>query len=184
MEASVLCFLEPGYDTLLHPSWAPFHGIVPGVAVTPIGEITLLVTFETLENFCMETMQFEITDFETAYNAFLGRSALFKFMAIPHYTYLALKMPGSHGIIYIRRDIKWAYNCDRESCEMVDRLLASAELQELKQALAESHPDLVKLEAKTSKTSIQPEDALSKTVSLSTEDPSKVAHVGHSLVSK
>jgi hypothetical protein len=32
--------------------------------------------------------------------------------------------------------------------------LASAELQELKQALAESHPDSVMPEAKTSKTSI------------------------------
>jgi hypothetical protein len=31
----------------LHPSWAPFHDIVPGVAATPIGQITLIVTFGT-----------------------------------------------------------------------------------------------------------------------------------------
>jgi hypothetical protein len=37
-------------------------------------------------------MQFEVADFKMAYNAFLGRSTLTKFMAIPHYAYLVLKM--------------------------------------------------------------------------------------------
>jgi hypothetical protein len=59
-------------------------------------------------------------------------------MEIPHYTYMVLKMLGPRGIISIRRDIKQAFHCDRESCETVNRLLASAELQELKQALVES----------------------------------------------
>jgi hypothetical protein len=36
-------------------------------------------------------------------------------------------------------------------------------------------------EAKTSKTSIQLEDTLSKIIPLSTEEPSKVAHVGKNL---
>jgi hypothetical protein len=70
-----------------------------------------------------------------------------------------------------------------ESCETVDRVLASAELQELKEALAESPlpPDLVMPEAKTSKTSIQLEDTLSKTIPLSMEKTSKVAHIGNRL---
>jgi hypothetical protein len=62
------------------------------------------------------------------------------FMAIPHYAFLVLKMPGLRGVISIRGDIKRAFDCDRESCETADRLLASIELQELKQALAESPP--------------------------------------------
>jgi hypothetical protein len=37
--------------SLLHPSWAPFHGIAPGAAATPIGQITLPITFRTRENF-------------------------------------------------------------------------------------------------------------------------------------
>jgi hypothetical protein len=37
------------------------------------------------------------------------------------------------------------------------------------------------LEAKIFETTIQPEDTLSKTTLLSTEDPSKVAHVGNIL---
>jgi hypothetical protein len=36
-------------------------------------------------------------------------------------------------------------------------------------------------ESKISKTSIQPEDSLSKTVPLSMEEPTKVAHVGNNL---
>jgi hypothetical protein len=47
-----------------------------------------------------------VADFEIAYNAFLGWSALTKFMAISHYTYLELKMPVPCGVIYIRGDVK------------------------------------------------------------------------------
>jgi hypothetical protein len=149
--------------------------------MTPIGQIALPVTFGTLENFCTETIQFEVTNFETAYNAFLGRLTLSKFIAIPHYAYLVLMMPGPRVAIPIRRDIKRAFDCDGESCETANRSLASAELQELKQALAEFPPDPVMPEAKTFKTSIQLEDTLSKTIPLSVEEPSKVAHVGNSL---
>jgi hypothetical protein len=102
-------------------------------------------------------------------------------MAIPHYAYLVLKMPVSHGIISIRGDVKRDFDYDRESCETTNRLTASAELQELKQTLAKSFPDSVMPEAKTSKTSIQSEETLSKTILLSAEEPSKVAHVGNSL---
>jgi hypothetical protein len=62
--------------SLLHPSRAPFHGIVPGTAATPIGQISLPVTFEAQKNFRTKTIQFEVTDFETVYNTFLGRVAL------------------------------------------------------------------------------------------------------------
>jgi hypothetical protein len=76
----------------------------------------------------METIQFEVTNFETVYNTLLERLALSKFMVIPHYIYLVLKMPGPPGIISIRGDVKWAFDCDSESCETADRLLASTEL--------------------------------------------------------
>jgi hypothetical protein len=102
----------------------------------------------------MENLQFEVTDFETAYHAFLGRLTLFKFMAIPHYAYLVLKMTGLHGVISIRGDVKRANDCNWESCLTANRLTASIELQDLKQPLAESHLDPVMPEPKTSKMSI------------------------------
>jgi hypothetical protein len=168
----------------LRPSRAPLHRIVPGAVVTLVGQITLPVTFGTRENFHTEYMQFEVADFETTYNAFLRRPILTKFIAIPHYAYLVLKMPGPNGVISIKGDVKRVYDCDKESYKMTDMLLASVELQYLKKALAESRPDPVMPEAKTSKVSIQPEDNLSKMVPLSPDDPSKVAHVGNSLDSK
>jgi hypothetical protein len=57
---------------------------------------------------------------------------LSKFMAIPNYAYLVLKMPGPCGIISIRGDIKRACDYNRESCQTVERLTTSTELQELK----------------------------------------------------
>jgi hypothetical protein len=56
-----------------------------------------------------------VADFETAYNAFLGRAALSKFMAIPHYAYLVLKMSGPRGVINLRGDVKRAFDYERES---------------------------------------------------------------------
>jgi hypothetical protein len=90
-------------------------------------------------------------------------------------------MIGSHGVISIRGDVKRAYDCNKESCEMADRLTASVELWELEESLAESPLDPVVLDSKASKTAIQSEDALSKQVPLSTEEPSKVAHIGNTL---
>jgi hypothetical protein len=155
--------------------------------VTPVGQITLTVTFGTQENFCTEHMQFEVVDLDTTYNAFLRRSVLSKFMEIPHYAYLVLKMTGSHGVISVRGDNKHTYDYDRESYKAGDKFTASVELQELKKALVEfplPHPpssDPIMLEAKTSKTSFQPEDSLSKMVLLSSDEPARVAHVGNSL---
>jgi hypothetical protein len=84
------------------PSQALFQSIVLGAAVILIDHITLLMTFETRENFRANPLQFEVVDFETAYNAFLRRSALIKFMMIPHYAYLVLKMSGPHDVISVR----------------------------------------------------------------------------------
>jgi hypothetical protein len=51
-----------------------------------------------------------------------------KFMAILHYTYLVLKLPGPRGVISNRGDVKRGYDCDKESYVVADRLTASVEL--------------------------------------------------------
>ena len=78
------------YKNLLTPSKAPFYNIVPRNSSTPIGSVTLPVTFGTEQNFRMEYIKFEVAGFESSYNAILGRPALAKFMALPHYVYLLL----------------------------------------------------------------------------------------------
>jgi hypothetical protein len=102
-------------------------------------------------------------------------------MAIPHYAYLVLKMPGPHGVISITGDIERAYDCDKESFEMADRSTASVVKESLVESSSPSPPDSVMPNSKTSKMSIQPKDALSKQIALSTEEPSKVAHIGNTL---
>jgi hypothetical protein len=57
------------------------------------------VTFRTRENYRTEYMQFKVADFETVYNVLLVRLALTKFIKIPHYAYMVLKMSGPHGVI-------------------------------------------------------------------------------------
>src|SRR6185437_7885171 len=72
----------------LKPSQAPFYGIVPGNASIPIDTMVLVVTFSTPNNYRTELIKFEVADFESSYHAILGRLALAKFMANPHYVYL------------------------------------------------------------------------------------------------
>jgi hypothetical protein len=91
---------------MLTKSTSSFYSIVPGNAAIPLGLVVLPVTFgETRENYCTEYIKFEVADFETSYHAILGRPAIAKFMAVPHYTYLVLKMPSPADAIWGLEDI-------------------------------------------------------------------------------
>ena len=79
----------------------PFYGIVPGKAAMPLGQITLPVTFGTPSNYRTEFIKFEVADFDSSYHAILGRPAQAKFVAIPHYSYLLLKMLGPNGVLFL-----------------------------------------------------------------------------------
>jgi hypothetical protein len=78
----------------LHESETPFFGIVPTEGEYPLGHIYMPVTFRTPENYRTEFLRFEVASFDCGYNAIIGRPGLAKFMAIPHYTYMILKMSG------------------------------------------------------------------------------------------
>jgi hypothetical protein len=54
-----------------------------------------------------------VVHFDCGYNAVIGRPGLAKFMAIRHYPYIILKMPGPHGIITMRADFQGAAECYR-----------------------------------------------------------------------
>jgi hypothetical protein len=101
----------------LTPSKAPFYGIVPGNAAHPLGTVVLPVTFGTRENYRTEFIKFEVASFESSYHAILGRPALAKFMAVPHYVYLLLKMPGRNGVLTLRGDLKKSYDCNQEAIQ-------------------------------------------------------------------
>src|SRR6266540_1276073 len=96
----------------LNRSSSPFHGVIPGTSAIPLGQISLPVTLGTWENFRTENISFEVADFEEAYHAIFGRPALTKLMAVPHYTYMMMKLPGPNGVISLRGDVRRSYNCD------------------------------------------------------------------------
>jgi hypothetical protein len=90
---------------MLTKSASPFYGIVPGNAAIPLRLVVLPVTFgETRENYRTEYIKFEVADFETSYHAILGRPAIAKFMVVPHYMYLVLKMPSPAGVLSLQGD--------------------------------------------------------------------------------
>jgi hypothetical protein len=104
---------------MLTKSTSPFYGIIPGNAAIQLGSVVLLVTFEeTRENYRTEYIKFEVMDFETSYHAILGRPAITKFMAVPHYTYLVLKMPSPAGVLSLQGDLKISFDCNTEAVEL------------------------------------------------------------------
>jgi hypothetical protein len=54
----------------------------------------LNITFSQLDNFWKELLTFEVVDFSGTYHALLRRPCFPKFMVVPNYTYLKLKMLG------------------------------------------------------------------------------------------
>ncbi|KAK1599918.1 hypothetical protein QYE76_008285 [Lolium multiflorum] len=85
----------------LRPTPTVFRSIVPDCC-QPIGRITLEVMFGKADNFRTENIEFEVVDLVSPYHALLGRPALTKFMAVPHYGYL--KLPSPKGVITLIHD--------------------------------------------------------------------------------
>ena len=83
----------------IHPVSSPFHGVILGMQAYPLGHIDLPVTFGNQANFRLEVLSFEVVDFLGSYRAILGRPCYTKFIAIPNYTYLKLKMLGPNDVI-------------------------------------------------------------------------------------
>jgi hypothetical protein len=97
----------------LKPTDCSFHGIVPGGANYPLGKIELDVCFGN-SNYHSEKLEFEVMDWPSQYHAILGRPAFAKFMAVPHYAYLMLKIPRPKGMITVQGSFEVSNTCDKE----------------------------------------------------------------------
>ncbi|KAK1607275.1 hypothetical protein QYE76_030948 [Lolium multiflorum] len=92
-----------------------FHGILPTEPGYSRGKIYLNVVFGRSDNFRKEMIEFEVVNWESQYHAILGRLAYAKFMAVPHYAYLKLKMPGNKGTnITVHGSFSRSDSCDRD----------------------------------------------------------------------
>ena len=65
-------------------------------------------------------------------------------MAVPHYAYLKMKMPGTKGIITIARDYKKSAACAAASSQLAESLFIAAEKKLLDRvvALTSKKPDM------------------------------------------
>ena len=73
--------------------------------------------------------------FRGTYHAIIGRPGYAKFMAIPNYNYLKLKMPSPKGVITVSSSYEHAYECDVKCVEYGEAIENSTELASKLEAL-------------------------------------------------
>jgi hypothetical protein len=127
--------------SMIRASAAPFHGIIPRKRVLPLGQLDLPVCFGTPSNFRKETLTFEVVGFRGTYHTVLGRPCYAKFMVVPNYTYLKLKMSGPNGVITVGSMYRHAYECDLECVEYAEALAESEALITDLECLSREVPD-------------------------------------------
>jgi hypothetical protein len=109
----------------LKPSRLTFHGIVPGHSCTPMGRVQLEVLFGKKGNSHREPIWFEVVDISSPYHALLGHPALAKFMVVPHYAYLKMKLPGPRGVITVSGSFKKSIAFAKESSQLAEALVVT-----------------------------------------------------------
>ena len=119
------------------------------------------------------------------YHTLLGRPALAKFMAVPHYAYLKMKKPSSKGIITIVRDYKKSSTYAAASSRLAESLVIAAEKKLLERvvAMAGKQPDMSPAQESETQGSFKPAKETKK-IPLDPKHPERYAIIGASLYSK
>ncbi|XP_025813049.1 uncharacterized protein LOC112890361 [Panicum hallii] len=125
-------------------------------------------------------MIFKVVDFEGSYHAILGHPCYAKFMAVPNYTYLKLKMQGPNDAIMVSGSFEQVYACGRKHFELATSIANSAELQKLHRMVEEGTPDCN--EPSPSNTFHPVEDA--KAIGFDPNDRNKTVQIGTQLSAK
>jgi len=86
-----------------------------------------------------------VADFDGTYHAILGRPSLTKFMVVPHYSYLVLKMPTEKGVLTVRGNVYTAYTCEEESFKITEAIDLSIRMAETVAQAAQLPPDQLRL---------------------------------------
>jgi hypothetical protein len=169
---------------MLTKSASPFYGIVPGNAAIPLGSMVLPVTFrEIRENYRTKYIKFDVADFETSYHAILGRPAITKFMAVPHYTNLVIKMPSPAGVLSLQGDLKISFDYDTEAVELAATNQVPNAMMEIFAASKRLAPTELEIPEKTDTANKpQPSEQVQvKAIDLRTGDSSKTIMIGAGL---
>jgi hypothetical protein len=84
----------------------------------PLGRVNLLVTFGDASNYYTKTLASVVVDFSETYHVILGQPCYVKFMAIPSYAYLNLKIPRPTRVIIVEAKTQRALDCDHNNIEL------------------------------------------------------------------
>jgi hypothetical protein len=85
---------------------------------------------------------FVMVDISSPYHALLSRPALAKFMAVPHYAYLKMKLPGPRGVITITGWYRKSMECARASSQLAEQLVIPKEKRQLLHRVALTQQDM------------------------------------------
>jgi hypothetical protein len=106
---------------------------------------------------------------------------LAKFMAIPHHTYLIMKMPAQNRILSVLEDIMVSYNCERATAKLSkDSAIKAAATIMVAQVAKIDQTTLQVPEQKRTSTALDPSPAVKK-VCLGLPDASKEVVIGADL---
>jgi hypothetical protein len=127
--------------------WKPrrltFHGIMPGHSRTPMGRVQLEVFFGEKGNSRHEPIWFKVVDISSPYHVLLGRPALAKFMAVPHYAYLKMKVPDPRSVITVSGCFKKSMECARASSQLAEALVIAKDKRQLLHRVALTQQDVL-----------------------------------------
>jgi hypothetical protein len=115
----------------LQSSPQTFYGVFPGKQYAPLGWVTLPVTFGDASNYRTEMLTFEVVDFSSPYHVILGWPCYVKFMDIPSYTYLKLKILGHARVITVEARTHQALDYEQSSVELATAMVTMVEQREL-----------------------------------------------------
>jgi hypothetical protein len=146
-----------------------------------LGKVQLEVLFGEKGNSRREPIWFEVVDISSPYHALLGRPALAKFMVVPHYAYLKMKIPGPKGMITITGSFKESLACANESSQLAEALVIAEEKRQLlhRVELAQQYVSVRQSPAEQFKPVND-----TKKILLDESDPSKYVIIGTGLSAK
>jgi hypothetical protein len=140
----------------------------------------LAVQFGTPDHFRIDYVNFIVANFKGMYHAILGRPALAKFMAIPHYVYLLLKIPTEKGVLSLKGNVLIAYNCEKEGYATAKALELSIRMQQSIVDAKKIPPADLEIPSKEV-THVAVKSKETKEIELVPGDKSKTARIGATL---
>jgi hypothetical protein len=105
-------------------------------------------------------------------------------MAIPHYPYLLLKMPGPHVILSLQGNLKRTFDCDTQAIQIVAKAQAADDREEITTVTTQMNREELEIPTKKPCIIAPQKEAGVKKIDLGTGDPEKTATISAHLSAK